>query len=144
MHASSSFTKGYFSKWALRDGRQGVLDPISCREGEAWGPKAKGIDVRGERPSYRDLVFILPTPTQFFCIIQGLLKSLHIWTKPGELALPSHTPFEFPGSRPSAWTVPSDLLLYPIPASLCPSKRHPFKGDFSAFPSIFPLFPESV
>lgn len=42
MHAASSFTKECLSKWGLLSGRQELPDPVTCRKGDASGPKGHG------------------------------------------------------------------------------------------------------
>lgn len=104
---------------------KGVPDPVSCQR------------TQGQRAFIFKGKTLLPgshfhPPAQFFHLILSLLKSLHIWANPGELALSRHAPPESPCSWPPPGSCPLTSSSFPTPASLCPSKCHHPKGDFPA------------
>lgn len=111
----------------------GSSDPISYREGDALGPKAKRIDVQEERPSDQDLIFIplnsvlLPhnTVSHKACTFELHLVSWHCPDMPHLSAL-VHGPLAGP--------CPQTSSFLPLPPSV--HQNHLLKGDFSAFPSI--------
>lgn len=93
MHASSSFTKECLSKWGLLSGRQELPDPVTCRKGDAPGPKGHGCSFSRGNTLLSVPHVILMSVLHW---ILSLLESPHIWAKLSELMLSRHAPSECP------------------------------------------------
>lgn len=94
MRASSSFPKECLSKWGLLSGRQELPDPVTCKKGDAPGPKGHGcLFFKGK---HRPVGASCHPPHSVLHCILSLLGSPHICAQLSEPMLSRQAPSECP------------------------------------------------